>query len=224
MRLVGLANGASNESASACLLLESLAGIIIANASHYLSVLVLYRLSWHLWRDDKLALVAAILHLVSPAGLFLSAPYGESGFALLSFVGYYLLARSHAGSATAPTSKVQTGLLLPQPLSLKRAATVVAAGLAFGLASTFRSNGILNGIPFAWEFLLTALHVLPRRPQEAVQQLAVLGLGGICVAAGSVVPQAVAYWRFCYSAKSGPRPWCQRWPPSVYAFVQSHYW
>ncbi|KAI9745552.1 MAG: ER membrane glycoprotein subunit of the GPI transamidase complex-like protein [Claussenomyces sp. TS43310] len=72
--------------------LESLIGIAIAHASHGLSVLVLYGFTRRIFPDGeatrKLAFVTALLHIISPAGLFLSAPYGESTFALLSFVGY----------------------------------------------------------------------------------------------------------------------------------------
>ncbi|KAL8760646.1 MAG: hypothetical protein Q9184_003183 [Pyrenodesmia sp. 2 TL-2023] len=40
----------------------------------------------------RVAFVSACLHIISPAGLFLSAPNAESSFAFLNFSGYYLYA------------------------------------------------------------------------------------------------------------------------------------
>lgn len=181
----------------------------MANASHLLSVLVLNNLGEVVLGDSKLALVAALLHVFSPAGLFLSAPYGEAPFALLAFSGYLLYARSclaHRG--------------------VTRDAQIILSGALFGLATTFRSNGITHGVPFAWEFV-QQLRTLPRRPLPAIRQLIVLGIGGLCVAAGSIVPQIVAYRRFCTSASvsaATQRPWCHGRLRSIYAFVQVHYW
>ncbi|KAK0708276.1 GPI mannosyltransferase 2, partial [Lasiosphaeris hirsuta] len=215
-------------------LLETLVGVVVANASHLLSTVVLYRLGLFVWRPahhpqgSLLALIAALLHVISPAGLFLSAPYAESSFALFSFTGYFLYARSCLSSG---------------PWS--RDGFVVLAGLFFGLATAFRSNGILNGVPFAWEFLelllsfTSALFIgRSHRPTAAVadtfRRLAALGIGGVAVAAGSLIPQAVAYQQFCSGSSDAEapggdalqprRPWCEDYFPSIYAFVQQHYW
>lgn len=209
-------------------------GIFVANASHLLSALVLYRLGLIVWRSNPqgplLSLVAALLHVVSPAGLFLSAPYAESTCALLTFLGYLL----YASSCTSETAAARDGY-------------VVLAGVAFGFATSFRSNAILNGIPFAWEVLqvLSALagrwtssttSARPSRsdPQsttpttgDAVRRLLALGVGGVAVAAGTLVPQAVAYQRFCLGPSDADlprRPWCDKLVPSIYTFVQRHYW
>lgn len=189
--------------------LEPLLGILVANTSHLLSVLVLYRLGRLVFRDARLALVAAVLHIFSPAGLFLSAPYTESPFALFSFVGHLLFAES-CRKHRVPSS---------------RDALILLAGVAFGIATVFRSNGILNGILFAWQFA-QQLARLPQHPVDAIRRLIVLGVGGLCVATGSIAPQLVAYMRFCSSAvpEAELRPWCQSYLPSIYAFVQAHYW
>ena len=207
-------------------------GVFVANTSHLLSAIVLYRLGLVVWRSNPrgplLSLVAALLHVVSPAGLFLSAPYAESTCALLTFSGYLL----YAHSCTSPTATGRDGY-------------VVLAGLAFGLATSFRSNAILNGIPFAWE-VLQVLATLAARwtsnntaalvrsdPQttsttgDAVRRLLALGTGGVAVALGTLVPQAVAYQRFCVGPSDADvprRPWCDKLVPSIYTFVQQHYW
>lgn len=188
--------------------LEPVLGIFVANASHLISVLVLYRLGHVVFRDARLALVAASLHIFSPGGLFLSAPYAESTFSLLSFTGHLLFAES-CRKGRRPGS---------------RDALVLLAGVSFGLATVFRSNGVLNGVLFAWQFAQQLARLL-RSPTDAVRRLIVLGIGGLCVAAGLVAPQAVAYQRFCLGGPGAElRPWCQSYLPSIYTFVQQHYW
>ncbi|KAL1880585.1 hypothetical protein VTK73DRAFT_5390 [Phialemonium thermophilum] len=188
--------------------LYSLAAILVATVSHWLSVLVLYRLARIFSGEGAIPLIAAGLHIFSPAGLFLSAPYAESTFALLSFLGYLLLAESFQ-HAWRPA--LRDGLVL-------------SAGLVFGLSTFFRSNGILNGIPFAWLFLRDVISS-PQQPIVRLRRLTVLGIGGGCVAAGSLVPQFVAYHHYCHPVEgTALRPWCGGYLPSIYGFVQRHYW
>lgn len=203
-----------------------LLGILVAHTSHLLSVLVLHQLGLLLLgscfpsqgqdkraRTETLALVGALLHVISPAGLFLSAPCAESPFALLSFVGSLLFARGHVSASPA-----------------RRDASYLAAGLCFGLATAFRSNGILNGILFAYPFLQEVLGFLSGDfSSTAIRKTAVLGLGGLLVAAGSIIPQAWAYQTYCMSSGTSgsgtpPRPWCHGIVPSIYNFVQKQYW
>lgn len=189
---------------------EALVAMAVAHASHLLAALALHRLTLVVSGDAKLALVAAALHLVSPAGLFLSVPYAESPFACLSFAGNLLFALG----------------IRNKGYPARRAAAVVGAGAIFGLATAFRSNGLSNGVLFA----VGAANclVLLARELGAARLLALAApvVGGLCVAAGSVVPQAVAWRRYCAAALPGlePRPWCLRTVPSIYAFVQAEYW
>ncbi|KAH6640619.1 GPI mannosyltransferase 2 [Chaetomium tenue] len=205
------------------LVAEALAGILVANTAHLLSALVLYRLGQVVWRDQTLSLVAALLHVISPAGLFLSAPYSESSFALLAFSGYLLFALGCRAEGNNNSSDSPT----------RRDLYTISAGVLFGAATAFRSNGLLNGAPFAWE-VLRHLPAFVRRPTaiDTLRRLAALGVGGAAVAAGSLGPQAAAYLRYCIpSGASGgeenlllPRPWCQGYLPSIFTFVQQHYW
>ena len=214
---------ASRDGGSDVRLLESILGVVVASISHLLSALVLYHLADVVCRDRRRALVAALAHVISPAGVFLSAPYAESTFALFSFTGYLLLAKS----CVAPPAWGDAFTLL--------------AGVAFGLATAFRSNGMLNGVPLAWEFIQGLAWLLEQQTQQTqprellvesliarVRRLGVLGISGVLTASGSIIPQAVAYQRFCSSDPLGPaqlrRPWCDRIPPSIYAFVQDRYW
>ncbi|KAL2119659.1 hypothetical protein VTJ04DRAFT_6620 [Mycothermus thermophilus] len=205
------------------LLPESLIAITTANTAHLLSAFILHRLGALLFprqqqHPSPIPLIAALLHILSPAGLFLSAPYSESSFALLSFVGYLLFALAHHH----------------QHDGARRDAYTLAAGVVFGAATVFRSNGVLNGLLFAWEGarILPGLgrrNVSVRERVGVVRRLVVLGIAGVCVALGTVVPQAVAYRRFCLSGSGDGegkevREWCGRWVPSIYAFVQAYYW
>lgn len=189
---------------------EPLAGIAIAHVSHFIAVLALYKTTVVISNDRRLAYVASLLHLISPAGLFMSAPYNESPFSCLSFVGNLLFAVSF-----------KTG-----PTSLRRNMLVTGAGISFGLATTFRSNGLLSGLLFAVEAVkcLVGFGQSPSFPRLVALVSPVVG--GLFVAAGSVVPQAMAWLRYCNSGDVGVelRPWCSRTIPSIYTFVQAEYW
>ena len=194
----------------------SLVSIAVANASHLGAVLLLHALTLRLFpRRKNLALVAGLLHVISPAGVFLSAPYSESLFACLSFAGYLIY--------VAPD-------LIPAPALWQRGLSLVVSGALFGYATACRTNGLLNGVVFAVE-LLSSLHAiltqqggsLVSRLWSALPHLIATIVGGILVAMGSVIPQGIAYMRYC-SGASDPRPWCSRLPPSIFSFVQEHYW
>jgi phosphatidylinositol glycan class V len=199
--------------------LEAAIGIVIAHASHWGAVWTLYQLTCTLFgvRDkttgrssaQDLAFFAALLHIISPAGVFLSAGYQEAPFAFLSFLGYTLLAKATRDSAS-----------LSQTTGLQ-----VAAGCAFGLATVFRSNGLLNGIPFAAECLRVVVSPLIAGENPLPYAASLFGpiIGGLLVASGSVVPQAVAYRRYCSGSSAAP-PWCDSAIPSIYTYVQEHYW
>lgn len=191
--------------------LEGLVAIFIAHFAHLLSVLVLFKLTSTIFlASTRIALVAASLHIISPAGLFLSAPYAESSCALLTFTGVLLFANSLGSRAS---STVGQDLL------------VLLSGVVFGVATTFRSNGILNGL-LLFEEAFRILFLLRNGIRlSAIRRLLATGLGGICVAAGFLLPQHIAYSEYCGNLEApNSRPWCQKSLPSVYTFVQDHYW
>lgn len=189
--------------------IEPLLAIVVANCSHFASTWVLYRLGRALGGDSALALAASLLHVISPAGLFLSAPYAESTCAFFSFLGLLLLAQSAQPGREPWVHDLST----------------VVAGLSFGLAATFRSNGILNGIPLAAEFVSLIPGFLVSPGLKNARRLCALGVAGILVALGVIGPQLAAYLAFCSDAsETGIRPWCENAIPSIYTFVQEHYW
>ncbi|KAI0142894.1 glycosyltransferase family 76 protein [Xylariaceae sp. FL1272] len=186
--------------------LEPLVGIFVANASHLLSALVLYTLGQVMWGNKQVSFIAAALHILSPAGLFLSAPYSESPFALFTFLGNLVFAK--AVLSTKPT--------LAHDISL------VAAGLWFAIAVNFRSNGLLSGLPFAVELCREMMSPITAR---SIRRRLALVIGGSALAVGFAVPQFIAYQTYCNGSQGSElRPWCTKRLPSIYTFVQQHYW
>ncbi|KAE8132409.1 GPI mannosyltransferase 2 [Aspergillus pseudotamarii] len=192
-------------------LIESIIGITVAHAAHGMSAFVLYSLARAVFPGRKgrnLAFIAACLHILSPAGLFLSAPYGESTHALLSFMGslLFVLSFSHSG---APSTLHD--VLIP------------LSGILYGLATAARSNGLLNGM-ILFEEAVRLLYSMTKGITFAkTRRLIAVGMAGICTGLGFVLPQYIAYEQFCIN-NSDSRVWCLKTIPSIYSFVQDHYW
>ena len=200
------------------ILKTALTGILISHVFHLLAVRVLYKLVYELIpstfaRKSQLAFLTACLHVFSPAGLFLSAPFGESVFAFLNFMGMLTYLRA---TQARPSSSLNTGG--------QEGYWLVTSGAWFGLASLIRSNGLLSGLLFLWD----VIEVLPRLKhiwkRNAVQRTRLYNtvIAGSIIGLAYVAPQFYAYVHFCTGGST--RPWCSSWPPSIYNFVQSHYW
>ena len=159
----------------------------------------------------KFAFLAGLLHIISPAGIFLSAPYAESPFALLTFLGYFYYLKTSQYQAKGDF--------------YKRDASSLAAGLLFGVAVTFRGNGLLSGCIFAHDALVIARKMLSRRAcLNHGRDFFITVASGSFVALGYLIPQLLAFREYCWIEFEETRPWCSRWFPSIYAWVQSHYW
>jgi phosphatidylinositol glycan class V len=226
---------------------------------------------------EEIGFISAALHVLSPAGLFLTAPYAESLFSLLSFLGYVF----YVFSCERPSTY----------RDYRNDARLLASGVFFGLATTVRSNGVLAGLIFAFDViadlaLLAHQHPDVRRYGICAMSLGVLflfiawavglgrqellgwvleywhifaiafvnaalyfvlqpGLGrydtkslnghirkivisilsGTFIVVGLIFPQYLAYKEYCTNEDVGKtREWCSAFPPSVYSWVQSHYW
>ncbi|TKX23641.1 mannosyltransferase-like protein 2 [Elsinoe australis] len=199
------------------LLQQALAGSIIAHLAHALTCVFLYELTFRALpanaRDRRqIARVAACLHVLSPAGIFLSAPYTESLFACLNSFGMLCLAL---------TSEKSENFLGRVSHSL----CFAAAGVSFALASTVRSNGVLSVLAFA-VLCLPAVRGFLSQPFNGRDTSTLMsGAVGVAVTAvGTIAPQYVAYRYYCTGEVPYPRPWCSAMPPSIYSFVQKHYW
>lgn len=188
-------------------------GVGLAHLAHYLSALALYKLSANVFGRETptqrlVCFLSAVLHIIAPAGAFLSAPYPEPIFSFLNIFGLYLYSSSFLDDGA--------GRKLP------RDAKLLGAAIFFAVATTVRSNGILSGFLFAYDAICqlrrVILHGLSR---DVVVRLSVLVLGGCVVALGMVLPQWVAYTTYCTTCS---RQWCQWTLPSIYGWVQDQYW
>lgn len=161
-------------------------------------------------RKHELAFITACLHTVSPAGLFLSAPYGESTFAFTTFLGVLFYVR--AQESDQPT----------QQSTLAVATWTILSGFCFALSTLFRSNGLLNGTIFLFDAIASLRICLTAPSASNVVHLLSTIIAGSLIAVGFTLPQAVAYIEYCIPELT--RPWCSYTIPSIYSWVQKHYW
>jgi GPI mannosyltransferase 2 len=161
---------------------------------------------------SSIASVAALLYIVSPAGIFLSAPYSESPFAFRSILGLLLYLKGV--------------VLFRTPNGFTARTWIVLAGAVLGQAVIVRSNGIFAGLLFAVDALDSSIRLIRGDfTQDQVLRLVVLILGGIFIGIGMVAPQYDAYDEYCTNVRlEERRTWCGKLLPSIYTFVQSHYW
>lgn len=188
----------------------------VSHVSHFGAVVTLYILVWRIVPSNQavkqqIAFTAACLHVISPAGLFLSSPYGESTFAFTAFLGVlcYVRAQEHRYLPT-------------QQSALPFAAWTVLSGLSFAISTLIRSNGLLHGTIFFIDALTTLRDLLRTRKPAPLFRLLGIIIAGSLIAFAFALPQAIAYTEFCTAANS--RPWCTRTIPSIYSWVQKHYW
>lgn len=161
----------------------------------------------------QIAFVASVLHVLTPAGLFLSAPYAEALFSLLNFSGMLLYAQMKINRPLASSSVVD---------DIK----ILTSGALFASACLVRSNGLLSGLLFLYDLTeqLLGLMSAPLRLQDC-RRIVVTCVAGLTIMLGFVAPQAIAFKEFCAGPSNHPRrPWCEKTVPSIYSWVQEHYW
>lgn len=195
-------------------------GIVFTHCCHFISVLCLWQVTKIIAKYDEryaasraLPFIACCLHILAPAGMFLSAPYTESPFSALNMFGFWLYLKARSTESPA-------GLAAECSLS-------IAAGVSFGTATVIRSNGVLAGLPFLFDALGYSYEILRlRRLDSSMQRLLILLLStivaGLCVAVGFLLPQYVAYQEYCLGTTK--QPWCLHQLPLVFSYVQRHYW
>jgi len=106
-----------------------------------------------------------------------------------------------------------------------RDALKIAAGLSFGLGTTVRSNGLLSGLIFMIDALCNARSMFySPNFRLQVRELCVTVMAGILLGFGTIIPQYLAYMEYCSSSAGDLRPWCATAMPSIYNWVQKHYW
>ena len=193
----------------------AIAGIIVSHITHYLSVIALYGLSVNVFGAETstkkvMCFLSAALHVISPAGAFLSAPYGEPLFSFLNLSGFYIYSSSLWDRYS--DKRVVAG------------AKLLVSAVLFALGTTVRSNGILSGFLFACDAIFQLWEVWVKGVSlGACIHLATIIVGGCIVGSGMVFPQFVAYMAYC-TPDGVSRPWCIWDLPNIYTWVQSYYW
>lgn len=192
-------------------------GVALSNLCHLLSVLLLPSLNMTIFSQSpksgsSLPIAVAALHIINPAGSFLLSPCPEALFSFLNFLGFHLYMKGLWNQYQKRTIIAEVHCL--------------AAGAVFGLATTVRSNGLLSGALFLYDATVVARSLLGGDLSvEGLRRLLVVGIGGCLVALGAIIPQYRLYASYCNLRNpNGLRPWCNDYVPSIYAWVQRHYW
>ena len=170
---------------------------------------------------DSLALTASLLHILSPAGIFLSAPYGEALFSFFHFCGLWCYVKA---CLYRERGDGQSGSLM-----------TLGAGALTGIATTIRSNGVLSGVLFAHDAVEESYHFLVWAKSNGfgnmtefrrrISRITMTVFAGALLGLGVVGPQVLAWREYCLHVQIGERrEWCARSVPSIYAWVQDHYW
>lgn len=179
-------------------------------------MLVLYRLLTILTEagrtQSRVPFAASVLHVLTPASLFLSAPYAEALFSLLNLTGMLCYAKARA--ATRSNS-----------ISLQEVTYKLSSGALFAVATTIRSNGLLSGLILLYDVARYLPQLLSMQSSvHDICRVFVICVSGMLIAIGFVGPQYLAYLDFCTITDTSVSPWCQKSIPSIYSWVQSHYW
>ncbi|PWY99352.1 mannosyltransferase [Testicularia cyperi] len=186
-----------------------LATALLANLATLIAPLLLFDLTLKLTgkhRDCRFAYITALLSVLAPtAGTTLSSPTPEPFFSIFALLGMLALERSSSFLG------------------------MQVASLWFALSTAFRANGILL-LGLVGFKLLFGPNLRPRSMLQRIRYGALpMAISTVLIMAPFVLFQVWAYGRFCSSSGEAdsetlPRPWCSSTIPSVYSFVQSHYW
>jgi phosphatidylinositol glycan class V len=134
-------------------------------------------------------------------------------FSLLNFAGMLLYAQSQTMADTGITSMQE---------DLQK----LGSGVCFAAATLMRSNGLLSGTIFLYNIAnYLPLVMSAQLSIHEVRRVTVTCVAGCLIALAFLGPQYLAYAEFCNQGSgTGTRPWCDKTFPSVYSWVQSHYW
>ncbi|KAF9963204.1 hypothetical protein BGZ70_007572 [Mortierella alpina] len=172
-----------------------IAGILVANASFIVASVQLYRLSKALFGRESFAFLTAMLYVLTPSGIFMSAIYTESVFAALSFTGMLFAARKQ----------------------------YFLAAITWSISCTARSNGILYA-GFILYDLIARMDLQSSVLQKMWALSKAAFLSGVTWL-GFLAVQAYGYSLYCLEKSNlEQREWCGSTAPLVYTYVQDKYW
>lgn len=173
-----------------------LAALLINNLAFCTTIVLFYAFSEQVLRSKTTALIACIFYCCSPASVFHSMAYTEAVFGLTTMLGIYLLYCHNS---------------------------ILSASLSFAASAGIRSNGFVNLGFILHHCLKQGLAALPSSRLAAAGHCTKAAVPAVLVAAPYAAFQYFGYVRYCQQQQE-PRPWCDATIPSLYGFVQSHYW
>lgn len=191
----------------------------VTNLCHFLAALTLFHYTKlvfqnaRLFTPERVALSALALFVLSPAAMFLTAPYSEAIAALFSFQCLYLRERSLVVHYGTP--------IIHKPLYL---ASGVAAAVAYG----FRANCLLLGLIYVYDLggvahFLSKSSVMAGAMDNASFSTRLLPIvAGLILGSGFLASQIYNYMAVCYGSDRGE--WCSARIPSLFTYAQAHYW
>ncbi|KAJ2368848.1 ER membrane glycoprotein subunit of the GPI transamidase complex-like protein [Coemansia sp. RSA 2607] len=184
------------------------AGVIISNVAFVMAAATLYKLGAETMRNERLAYIAALVYVIAPSNVFMSAVYTESLFALFVFLAMLFVGRRKY---------------------------LLAAG-CLGISGLCRSNGLVYAGFFVWNIAVRGdiwrnCATSSRKHFAAALVWRVLGtflLVGLS-AAGFVAFEIYGKSRLCNSSAAltselNKRLYCTSTWSTVYGFVQAEYW
>ncbi|CAO3642966.1 unnamed protein product [Cunninghamella echinulata] len=171
-------------------------GALISNVSFIYAAGYLYKLTRLIYPSQfKLALFSAIAFCLSLPSIFMSAFYTESLFALLSFMGMYVITKQY----------------------------YFYASLLWGIASLTRSNAIIYIGFFGYEFIIKRLKGPTKSLIVGIVRAAIYSLitmSGFLYFQYTIYREYCQVDQLGIN----PRPWCSSTFPFVYNYVQKEYW
>ncbi len=185
-----------------------ISGALVNLLAFPLTAVTLYLLTLELSHNKKLSLLTAGLFCINPAGVFMSAVYSETLFALFTFSGLLALEKKWAWLGT----------------------------IAFSLSSLARSNGVVLCGFLGYRCLSAVLSTLlsradlsaRQRVYVCVKQVLAAVLQCVVTVAPFVGFQYYGYTLYCTEPSSDglstPPVWCNATVPFPYSFIQRQYW
>ncbi|TID28960.1 hypothetical protein CANINC_002228 [Pichia inconspicua] len=167
-----------------------LAFIIINNIVTIGICRVTYALSYKVLNDSRFAYIASMLILVQPSGIFSTISYSEPIVQLLCYSGLYLW--------------------YSRDRNIHNHLEYFLSGLLFSVAFAIRSNSLLYGILYLYDFVF----------QKSVKDRI------LALLTGSTLALTLAYMTYLpYSLYCPERgEWCNSWSKSLVSYAQTKYW
>lgn len=200
------------------------------------AVILLY-LGRYTLKDNQLAFCAAQLFCFNPASIFMSAPYSETVFALLTFGGMLCMSLHHLpisavlfGLSTLARSNglVSLGFILHY-IAVRYVARMTSLWNIYSQELWFLFKAVVkqtclyipltaslvcvNFLPFlAYQYYIYQLFCFPEQHRDLVSHLPI-----------DLVDYGQKH-KFKLVGDDPPSSWCHAWVPLSYSYIQSEHW